>query len=786
MWKHTPLQVHLFSPIELPTKEPAPLPNYSIGEEISGSPPISIAWSPPGLAKHRRCALGALTANLVLSIWSSDGEPQDGSSWDRRLLINNALFDYFLNTTDGPSHVDPDPSEQMRLRTRVRAFAWAPAFPSSSSTKVVGTRLPYGQHIVAVCNDDNHIAFVVVDSPTSTLEVERRWYAEVLTHVSLTPDSGSIFSRPASFDDIMKQQRHISHIAWSPWILQGDWYHAVIVYATNEDVRARTVTFANDGIGFSEEVVYPDIEMRYNGTVKWSPVVENGTILTLALFTITGLIYLKVSAVDAIILTRITHDLDGRWDRNSGVIWDTVHSSAPRLHFSSLLSTTQSPTAVLEASPTGFKALDSPSWRDHIERSAVLFSVKNDLKGNSKVKVWGLAASPLCDFVATCHSVHPSDMIEYGSQHDRSGTVTIDALHQYRHIRKHFPRLDVSAEGILFTIKKLAQNTVESTDQMLAFTEEMVEKLIQAYSPASLEGNAGDVSRDVVNPDDLNALIKDFKSTSFLDPHTLRDRYTILVSHACHTTISNDLPRTLIAYRLAIAANKSLDALFPTLFSAEIVDHHRRVIALIQTLIDPKNDDASFSRNQSDSTAVARPREATRDSDPQSLDSTASISDTCDFCSAPIPFTDLTSATCTNGHNFPRCGLSFLAIQAPGISKYCGICHTPFLSDEFVSSQEISVQQENAGATNGEDEQTNGTTQAPNREGQQIEKSADEEFMAMERLEGPENFPEEEHDIPEGLQNAAEEGRRELPITLARVLFLACDACIYCGGKFVG
>ena len=31
-----------------------------------------------------------------------------------------------------------------------------------------------------------------------------------------------------------------------------------------------------------------------------------------------------------------------------------------------------------------------------------------------------------------------------------------------------------------------------------------------------------------------------------------------------------------------------------------------------------------------------------------------------------------------------------------------------------------------------------------------------------------------------------DERRRELPVTLARVLFLACDACIYCGGKFVG
>jgi hypothetical protein len=28
--------------------------------------------------------------------------------------------------------------------------------------------------------------------------------------------------------------------------------------------------------------------------------------------------------------------------------------------------------------------------------------------------------------------------------------------------------------------------------------------------------------------------------------------------------------------------------------------------------------------------------------------------------------------------------------------------------------------------------------------------------------------------------------KRELPVTLSRVLFHACDVCIYCGGKFVG
>jgi hypothetical protein len=105
----------------------------------------------------------------------------------------------------------------------------------------------------------------------------------------------------------------------------------------------------------------------------------------------------------------------------------------------------------------------------------------------------------------------------------------------------------------------------------------------------------------------------------------------------------------------------------------------------------------------------------------QGPDSTAdAVTDLCDFCSAPIPFTDLMSGTCANGHEFPRCGISLLAIQAPGITKYCGICSTPYLNEEFVRAQEIR------------------------------------------------------------------EGEVEPAYTIARMLFQACDVCIFCGGKFVG
>lgn len=33
-------------------------------------------------------------------------------------------------------------------------------------------------------------------------------------------------------------------------------------------------------------------------------------------------------------------------------------------------------------------------------------------------------------------------------------------------------------------------------------------------------------------------------------------------------------------------------------------------------------------------------------------------------------------------------------------------------------------------------------------------------------------------------EDGAEKDKPKLPISLTRVLFLACDTCIYCGGKF--
>lgn len=716
-WQHVPLQVPWFSNDELPLKNPAPLANYSIGEEISPSVPIAISWSPPGLAKYRRCALAVLTSNLVLSVWSAEGQLHEEPSWNRRLLVNNALTDYFSKIFSKiAGSVSLSAEEQLRLRSRIRAFSWAPSMPPRSFT--MGTRLSYDPQYLAVATDDNHIVFLALESPTSSLGSSQAWKAEVLNHTFLAPVGVTTSTSSDLFEDTAQQQKFISRVAWSPWVRHDDHCQSVVVYATNQDVRARPITYKIGAISIGDEVTYPGLDLRYSGPISWCPQPDNSGSLTLGLFTSSDLVYLSISAENASIVDRTSHDLDGRWDQISGTVWDYDQQPSPRLHFSSLLSTVQSPTAVLQKTSDTLERGKAPNWKEKIENSVVLFSVKNDLKGHGKTKVWGLTASSSLDFIAACNSLHPSDSIEYGPPADRRGTVALSTLKPYSKIRESLPRRCMTAESLLFTLRKLVENTVEDADQIPAFAEEMVEKMMQTYGP----DKTASTPLDALNFSVLDGVVKTFKFDIVLEEYTLKDRYSILVSHACNDTSSNELLKTLISYRLATALLKNAPWLYTeafTPFSKEIIAHHKRLTSLVDDLLFPNGaDDEPMSRTEMKSSDSANPAEPSEKGSDSMADA---ITDLCDFCSAPIPFTDLTSATCANGHEFPRCGISLIAIQAPGITKYCGICSTPYLNEEFVRAQE-----------------------------------------------------------------KVGEGEAEPAYTITRMLFQACDVCIFCGGKFVG
>jgi len=54
-----------------------------------------------------------------------------------------------------------------------------------------------------------------------------------------------------------------------------------------------------------------------------------------------------------------------------------------------------------------------PFWTDGILEHEALFSAEHKLSGHVTARVWGLDASPGGDCIATCFSLHPSDMIQY-------------------------------------------------------------------------------------------------------------------------------------------------------------------------------------------------------------------------------------------------------------------------------------------------------------------------------------------------------------------------------------
>lgn len=799
-WLHVALKVSLFSTDELPLKEPSPLPTYSIGEEISNSAPIAIAWSPSGLAKHRGCALAILTANLVLSIWSASGNPQDEASWKRQIVVNKTVLAFFSNAAiHNPTQIGSEEGELTRLRSRIRSFAWAPALPGPELAGTVGMHMFYSQHVLAASNDDNQIIFIAIDSPTSTLGAEHSWSARVLDHISLTPSIASTYPDPTVFEELLSQQRHVTQLAWSPWFIRGNQYKSVIAYATNDNVRARDVTYANKRIVFSDETTYFGAEVRVIGPLRWSCTGEVKGAYDLAVLTASGLTKFTISACDASIVKESTHDIGNRWDGISGAIWDNSQQSILRLHVSSLLSTLYEQTSSLEVSVDGMHTIGSPVWRDQIENNLVLFSARNDLRGHSKAKVWGLTVSPLGDFVASCHSVHPSDMIEYGPPGDRRVTIAISTLQQYTGSKQAFPSRAVSSEGLLFTIRKAAENTIENPEQIAGFVKDVVDKLIEAYP--SLESNedvlalsARDIQREP-----LDALVEQLKKAISCNTETLRDRYSILVNHACDPASSNIIPATLIAYRLAQALQPFSSILVRSSLSTNILALHQRLLSLIDTLAE--------SKSQGGGPAVTSPPEP-RDHD-LTTNSTSDlapeiqlirpkdlVSEACDFCSAPIPFIDLETATCTHGHSFPRCGLSFLAIQAPGITKYCGICQRPFLNDDYVATQEsghdlhtIVEPLESMGNSNmvaaalSSGDQGRVGKEINDRQGLS-DNDPEHKFETSSRRIRTRNA-DQQGPMHARLLGGGPEKHRPA-VTFATLLFLSCDVCIYCGGHFVG
>ncbi|KAF2198488.1 hypothetical protein GQ43DRAFT_422304 [Delitschia confertaspora ATCC 74209] len=739
-WINHPVNISLFTNRERPVKDPAPLEIFSIGEEISSGPVVKLAWSPPGLAKYRRPVLAVLGANLVLSIWASESNPKDATSWTRVLLFNPLLETYFREVVrDDESHVVNNPAEVHHLRERVRAFAWCPSPPSSWNT--VGTRMVWPQSIIAVSNDNNEVVIFSVNSPFERFDSPDSWRAQPLARFMVTPDPSAVYSNPGTFDDIMGQQRYISHLEWGPRINRGgSCFEHILAYATNTDVRARPVIFElSDGsshevsnVYFGDESIYYKTDLRFSGTMRWCPERLESTLLLL-IFTQTDIIGVYTGLDDVAIRTISTHRLDSPWDQISGVVFDVRSPDGPKVHLSYLLTTAKPVKLSFKLSPNGISAASDPSWQYRIQDSQAYFSVNNDLEGHALTKTWGIAASPLGDYLATCHTLHPSDMVEYNLAAYKRSSLAVTRFDGLGGDLK-FPQQDLSAEAILFSVKKWFENNSETVSEASTSHTQILQTLTSTFgsvpTPQRGANRTNHYTSSYTTTTPPVSIISTFKHQIYFAKLTLRDRYTILVSLICAPSLPTDLEKSMIGFRLAREALK-LPKSFSDSSSSWLSKRMNNAYNLVTDLIYTKG------YNQNRTLALTE----------------FGFVEECDVCGKGIPMESLEWGRCANGHKYARCGLSFLTIQGPNDSKYCGVCNKQYFNDRFVQNEEQR------------DDETD-----------------------RDALGSPGVGEASEGDMEEGTKQegnsgiAAREGSREL--TLAKVVFTACDVCIYCGGRY--
>ena len=235
-WDHIRLKVNNFTSRELPFCQPASSLIFSIGEETSTDHVTHLAWSPVGLATHRRSALAVLTANHVLALWEPTADPRDIHCWRRALIINNELRRFIRQSTPVEGEESARPDHPKRSRYRIRAFEWSNACSAASDD-------PLGVNLIAVANEYHELYIAKIDGPDSLyFRNASMWSLNVLAQVRFKNSSSEDVNSSQHQSSRVKAMRgrgSISNLAWSPWSTKTQ-HRQVALLAFGVDDRLQT------------------------------------------------------------------------------------------------------------------------------------------------------------------------------------------------------------------------------------------------------------------------------------------------------------------------------------------------------------------------------------------------------------------------------------------------------------------------------------------------------------------------------------------------------------------
>ncbi|KAK2757538.1 hypothetical protein FQN54_004507 [Arachnomyces sp. PD_36] len=447
-WHKAKFRANVFTQHEWPAILPKPPQSFSIGEEQSTSPVVALRWSPPGLARHRRCLLAVLNANLILSIWEPLGRQ---NKWTRVAVINHAIKDYF-----GSEIKDADRRHQKRT---IRSFSWSPACHiSESDDNKPDPRAHepgygnWGCSFLAVANDDGDVVFLRVKKIQRDQTKPKCLVAEALAHFDFGTVSGQFpkMQKYSLFARSFESKRWVSDLSWGPWkyeTLDGEdnrqtarsviaAVHKSTVWLIHLETSLQERETGTQEVGeklqlrcYEGKHAIPQTQLEgseVTGPLLWTDMGDAKKVC-LSIGALGGIItvefpngsYQRIGpegfpadfessiVVSNEPLLENTSFMAPEEEEDRALSWDPIVGMA-----STIARSLRIPMAPAGNGENGTQeGLKAPHWYSQIAEFRDRFDLDYDLGGNAVARIWGLAVHR--GWIVASFSLHPSDMVEY-------------------------------------------------------------------------------------------------------------------------------------------------------------------------------------------------------------------------------------------------------------------------------------------------------------------------------------------------------------------------------------
>jgi hypothetical protein len=371
-----------------------------------------------------------------------------------------------------------------------------------------------------------------------------------------------------------------------------------------------------------------------------------------------------------------------------------------------------------------------PKWQAAITESKGTFSTQHGLDGQVQERTWGVASSPLGDYVATAVTLLPSDSIAHVIPSDRHTIVNITQEVPFKNDRVLHSNIEINSIASEVILSRL-QRYLEQRPAAIEL-EGVVRMLSPSIESVSIGGDINNESSLPLDPD-AHSIARKLRSQLLDRPDMANERNITLARLALGLGSTGTCISSRIIQGL-IAEVTRFDNHFHQ--GGELSARIRQTYNILNSKLSRHIEYSEPHNNENGG------------------------SERCRICKEPILFESAKWARCTSGHQFSRCALTFLAIQEPGFSKHCGVCGVQLLNewkmpafvptarDSDVEIMEVAMQ-DDGGIDGGDD---------------RADRAPGEDWTQISYKKGTLD---------------------ELPTSLARVLFAAFNTCIYCGGKFI-